>query len=69
MFVTLCVTKFCVRLVDILFRIWYNYIEQTGREVIAMILGQRIQQIRIEHGLSQEEFAEKFGTTWQTVSR
>ena len=24
-----------------------------------MTLGQRIQQIRIEHGLSQEEFAEK----------
>ena len=59
MFVTLCVTKFRVRLVDILFRLWYNDIEQTGREVIVMTLGQRIQQIRIEHGLSQEEFAEK----------
>ena len=34
-----------------------------------MTLGQRIQQIRIEHGLSQEEFAEKLGTTRQTVSR
>ena len=34
-----------------------------------MTLGQRIQQIRIEHGLSQEEFANKLGTTRQTVSR
>ena len=34
-----------------------------------MTLGQRIQQIRIAHGLSQEEFAEKLGTTRQTVSR
>ena len=34
-----------------------------------MTLGQRIQQIRIEHGLSQEDFAEKLGTTRQTVSR
>ena len=34
-----------------------------------MTLGQRIQQIRIEHGLSQEQFAEKLGTTRQTVSR
>jgi len=34
-----------------------------------MTLGQRIQQIRIDHGLSQEEFAEKLGTTRQTVSR
>ena len=67
--VTLCVTKFRVRLVDIMFRLWYNDIEQTGREVIVMTLGQRIQQIRIEHGLSQEEFAEKLGTTRQTVSR
>ena len=37
--------------------------------VIVMTLGQRIQQIRGEHGLSQEEFAEKLGTTRQTVSR
>jgi len=37
--------------------------------VIVMTLGQRIQQIRVEHGLSQEEFAEKLGTTRQTVSR
>ncbi len=34
-----------------------------------MTLGQRIQQIRIENGLSQEEFAEKLGTTRQSVSR
>ncbi len=34
-----------------------------------MTIGRRIQQIRIEHGLSQEEFAEKLGTTRQTVSR
>lgn len=34
-----------------------------------MTLGQKIQQIRIEHSLSQEEFAEKLGTTRQTVSR
>ena len=34
-----------------------------------MTLGQRIQQIRLEHGLSQEEFADKLGTTRQTVSR
>ena len=34
-----------------------------------MTFGQRIQQIRIEHGLSQEEFADKLGTTRQTVSR
>lgn len=34
-----------------------------------MTLGQRIQQIRTHHGLSQEEFAEKLGTTRQTVSR
>lgn len=34
-----------------------------------MKLGQRIQQIRVGHGLSQEEFAEKLGTTRQTVSR
>lgn len=34
-----------------------------------MTLGQRIQQIRIEHALSQEEFAEKLATTRQTVSR
>ncbi len=34
-----------------------------------MTLGQRIQQIRLNHGLSQEEFAEKLNTTRQTVSR
>lgn len=34
-----------------------------------MTLGQRIQQIRNDHYLSQEEFAEKLGTTRQTVSR
>lgn len=34
-----------------------------------MTLGQRIFQIRTEHNLSQEEFAEKLGTTRQTVSR
>lgn len=34
-----------------------------------MTFGQRIQQIRIEHRLSQEEFAEKLGTTRQSVSR
>lgn len=34
-----------------------------------MTLGQRIQQIRIEHSLTQEEFAQKLGTTRQTVSR
>ncbi len=34
-----------------------------------MTLGQRIQQIRSEHNLSQEEFAERLGTTRQTVSR
>ena len=34
-----------------------------------MTLGQRIQQIRMEHSLSQEEFAGKLGTTRQTVSR
>ncbi len=34
-----------------------------------MTLGQRIKQIRTEHLLSQEEFAEKLGTTRQTVSR
>lgn len=34
-----------------------------------MTLGQRIQQIRIDHYLSQEEFAEKLHTTRQTVSR
>lgn len=34
-----------------------------------MTLGQKIQQIRTAHGLSQEEFAAKLGTTRQTVSR
>jgi len=34
-----------------------------------MTLGQRIQQIRKEHCLSQEEFAQKLCTTRQTVSR
>ena len=34
-----------------------------------MTHGQRIQQIRSEHALSQEQFAEKLGTTRQTVSR
>lgn len=34
-----------------------------------MTLGQRIQQIRTEHSLSQEEFAQKLGTTRQSVSR
>jgi len=34
-----------------------------------MTLGQRIVQIRTEHSLSQESFAEKLGTTRQTVSR
>ncbi len=34
-----------------------------------MTLGQRIHQIRIEHNLSQEDFALKLGTTRQTVSR
>ena len=34
-----------------------------------MTLGQRIQQIRLAHGLSQEDFAEKLDTTRQTVSR
>ena len=34
-----------------------------------MTMGQRIQQIRLELGLSQEEFGDKLGTTRQTVSR
>ena len=34
-----------------------------------MTLGQRIKEIRMEYSLSQEEFAEKLGTTRQTVSR
>ena len=34
-----------------------------------MTIGQRIQQIRLEYRLSQEEFGEKLGTTRQTVSR
>lgn len=34
-----------------------------------MTLGQRILQIRTEHRLTQETFAEKLGTTRQTVSR
>lgn len=34
-----------------------------------MTLGERIQQIRVEHNLSQEAFAAKLGTTRQTVSR
>lgn len=34
-----------------------------------MTIGQRIQQIRTGHALSQEEFGEKLGTTRQTVSR
>lgn len=34
-----------------------------------MTLGQRIQEIRIRSGLSQEAFGEKLGTTRQTVSR
>lgn len=34
-----------------------------------MTIGQRIQQIRLESGLSQEAFGEKLGTTRQTVSR
>ncbi len=34
-----------------------------------MTIGQRIYQIRTEHGLSQEEFGEKLNTTRQTVSR
>lgn len=34
-----------------------------------MTLGQRIQQIRTEHGLSQEEFADRLATTRQSVSR
>lgn len=34
-----------------------------------MTLGMKIQQIRTEHGLSQEDFAEKLGTTRQTFSR
>lgn len=34
-----------------------------------MTLGQRIQEIRVQHGFSQEKFAEKLGTTRQTVSR
>ena len=67
--VTFCVTNFRVRLVDILFKMCYNEFERTDREEIEMTLGQRIQQIRIEHGLSQEEFANKLGTTRQTVSR
>ncbi len=34
-----------------------------------MTIGQRICQIRTAHGLSQEEFGEKLGTTRQTISR
>ena len=34
-----------------------------------MTLGQRIQEIRITHSMTQEEFGEKLGTTRQTVSR
>lgn len=34
-----------------------------------MTLGQRIMQIRISTGLSQEEFGEKLGTSRQTVSK
>ncbi len=34
-----------------------------------MTLGQRIQQIRISFGLSQEEFGAKLGTSRQTVSK
>ncbi len=36
---------------------------------IRMTIGQRIYQIRTEHGLSQEEFSAKLDTTRQTVSR
>lgn len=66
--VTCCVTNFPVQVVDFLCGIGYNGIRQT-KEVSFMTLGQRIQQIRTEHSLSQEEFAEKLGTTRQTVSR
>lgn len=34
-----------------------------------MTIGQRIQQIRVQHRMSQEEFAAELGTTRQTVSR
>jgi len=56
-------------MVDMFSQRCYNYINQTGGGGIVMTLGQRIQQIRIENSLSQEEFADKLGTTRQTVSR
>ena len=34
-----------------------------------MTLGQRIQQLRTERGMSQEELGEHLGTTRQTVSK
>ena len=43
--------------------------EHKNGGIFAMTLGQRIQQIRTQHNLSQEEFAAKLGTTRQTVSR
>ena len=47
----------------------YNGVNEGSKEIEKMTLGQRIQQIRLEYGLSQEEFGEKLGTTRQTVSR
>ncbi len=66
--VTLCVTNFHVYMVDVSSQKCYYDIKQTEGGIV-MTIGQRIQQIRIEHGLSQEEFADKLGTTRQTVSR
>lgn len=33
-----------------------------------MDIGKKIKEIRTEHGLSQEQFANQFSVTWQTVS-
>ena len=55
-------------MVDIFREKRYNHFKQT-EEVSFITLGQRIQQLRSEHSLSQEEFAGKLGTTRQTVSR
>ena len=67
--VTPRVTKFRLPALDNAANVWYTITTPNRKGEHEMTLGQRIVQIRTEHSLSQERFAEKLGTTRQTVSR
>jgi transcriptional regulator with XRE-family HTH domain len=45
------------------------YIHLQGFKFVIMTLGQKIKQLRVLHGFSQDEMAEKLGVGLQTYSR